>query len=135
MSDAGTCCPSGDTIKQASQSPGPLPSMFEQHIITDQERRAHSEGKIAISLNYKAGYDPFLSLTSKPYAGLLGWFGWKYNFCSGKRIATMVACVIMHEPQNVIKVWSKSFCLDSVLLKIPFLLFYNLKYFRLSKQI
>lgn len=68
MSDAGTCHARGDTIKQASQSPGTLPSVFEQHIITDQERRAHSEGKIAISVNYKAGYDPYLSLTSKPCA-------------------------------------------------------------------
>lgn len=39
--------------------------MSEQHIITDQDRRAHSEGKIAISPNYKADYDPYLSLTSK----------------------------------------------------------------------
>lgn len=38
--------------------------MFEQHIITDHDRRAHSEGKIAISLNYKAGNDPYLSVTS-----------------------------------------------------------------------
>lgn len=45
--------------------------MFEQHIITDQDRRAHSEGKIAISLNYKAGHDPYLSLTSNNSAGRL----------------------------------------------------------------
>lgn len=46
--------------------------MFEQHIITDQDRRAHSEGKIAISLNYKAGHDPYLSITSNNSVGLAG---------------------------------------------------------------
>lgn len=45
--------------------------MFEQHIITDQDRRAHSKGKIAISLNYKAGHDPYLSLTSNNSVGRL----------------------------------------------------------------
>lgn len=45
--------------------------MFEQHIITDQDRRAHSEGKIAISLNYKAGHDPYLIVTSNNSVGWL----------------------------------------------------------------
>lgn len=45
--------------------------MFEQHIITDQDRRAHSEGKIAISPNYKAGHDPYLSITSNNSVGWL----------------------------------------------------------------
>lgn len=54
-------------VKQAAQYPGTLPSMFEQHIITDEDRRAHCEGKIAISLNYKAGRDPYLIVTSNNF--------------------------------------------------------------------
>lgn len=77
ISDAGTCCGSGGTIKQAAQSPGTLPSMFEQHIITDQDSRAHSEGKIAISPNYKAGHDPYLSFSSNNCWMTLCWGGWQ----------------------------------------------------------
>lgn len=50
-------------MKLAAQYSRTLPSVFEQHIIIDQDRRAHSEGKIAISLNYKAAHDPYLSVT------------------------------------------------------------------------
>lgn len=65
-------------VKQAAQYPGTLPSMFQQHIITDQDRRGHSEGKIAISLNYKAGCDPYLSVTSNN--SLLEWLAILFFF-------------------------------------------------------